>query len=327
MTLVRAVLYCRVSTKEQTLNLSIPTQLKACRDYCADHGISIAREFLEQGESAKTADRTQLQALLAYCREHKGEVQALIVYNISRFARDRYDHVVIRAQLHKLGVTLRSVSEPIDDSSVGRLMEGIVSTFAQFDNDQKSERTVAGMQAALSLGRWTFKAPTGFVNNASRLGPSLLHDDKAADLMRRAFEAIGRGEPVSDVLRRSNAAGLTGARGRPLSLQTFRMLLRSPLFAGRIEIPKWGINCSGDFAPIVDEDLFRRVQVRLAARGKKAPRHVKDRDDFPLRRFLTCSLCERPITASWSKGRNSRYGYYHCAKCSGCEASARSSRV
>src|SRR5262245_31817237 len=30
---MKAVIYCRVSTKEQTQNLSLPTQPKACREY------------------------------------------------------------------------------------------------------------------------------------------------------------------------------------------------------------------------------------------------------------------------------------------------------
>jgi DNA invertase Pin-like site-specific DNA recombinase len=142
---MRALVYCRVSTKEQTKNLSLPTQLKACRDYCRRHGYVVAREFIEKGESAKTANRTELKELLTYCRQNKGRIQALVVYNVTRFARERYDHVVLRAYLHKLGVTLRSVTEPIDDSSTGKLMEGVLAAFAQFDNDQKAERTLAGM--------------------------------------------------------------------------------------------------------------------------------------------------------------------------------------
>jgi DNA invertase Pin-like site-specific DNA recombinase len=41
------------------------------------------------------------------------------------------------------------------DRSTGRLMEGMLAAFAQFDNDVRSDRTRAGMQAALELGRWT----------------------------------------------------------------------------------------------------------------------------------------------------------------------------
>ena len=56
-----AVLYCRVSTKEQTQNLSLPTELKACSEYCERNGCAIGETFIEEGESAKTADRTELK--------------------------------------------------------------------------------------------------------------------------------------------------------------------------------------------------------------------------------------------------------------------------
>lgn len=151
--MIRAILYVRVSTKEQTKNLSLTTQLEGCREYCAREGFDVAAEFIEEGESAKTAARPQLQRLLAYCRQHRGQVQFLIVYNVSRFARERYDHVVLRVLLQQLGVTLRSVTEPIDDSSTGKLMEGVLASFAQFDNDVRADRTKAGMAAALRSGR------------------------------------------------------------------------------------------------------------------------------------------------------------------------------
>ena len=46
------------------------------------------------------------------------------------------------------------MTEPIDDTSTGKLMEGVLAAFAQFDNDVRSDRTRAGMRAALELGRW-----------------------------------------------------------------------------------------------------------------------------------------------------------------------------
>ena len=182
--MIRAVLYCRVSTKEQTLNLSLSTQLEACREYCTREGFDVAAEFIEQGESAKTADRTELQRLLAYCRQHRSQVQYLIVYNLSRFARDRHDHVLLRVLLQRLGVTLRSVTEPIDDSSTGKLMEGVLASFAQFDNDVRADRTKAGMQKALRSGRWPFQAPLGY-RNARGSGSSLIPDLELASVAPR----------------------------------------------------------------------------------------------------------------------------------------------
>jgi site-specific DNA recombinase len=154
--MIGAVIYVRVSTKEQTENLSLPTQLRACEEYCRREGYEVLDRFKEEGESAKTTDRTELQKLLKYCRAHKGRVHFVVVYNLTRFAREKHDHFALRAHLKSLGISLRSATEPIDDTSTGKLMEGVLASFAQFDNDVRSDRTRAGMRAALELGRWTF---------------------------------------------------------------------------------------------------------------------------------------------------------------------------
>jgi hypothetical protein len=59
-TMVGAVIYVRVSTKEQTENLSLPTQLRACEEYCRRQGYEVLERLHEEGESAKTTDRSQL---------------------------------------------------------------------------------------------------------------------------------------------------------------------------------------------------------------------------------------------------------------------------
>ena len=89
--MIGAVIYVRVSTKEQTENLSLPTQLRACEEYCKREGYEVLERFREEGESAKTTDRTELQNLLKYCRTHKGKVHFVVVYNLTRFAREKYE--------------------------------------------------------------------------------------------------------------------------------------------------------------------------------------------------------------------------------------------
>ena len=132
--MIGAVIYVRVSTKEQTENLSLATQLRSCEEYCRRQGYDVLERFHEEGESAKTTDRSQLQALLKYCRTHKGQIHFVVVYNLTRFAREKYDHFALRAHLQSLGISLRSATEPIDDTSTGKLMEGVLAAFAQFDN-------------------------------------------------------------------------------------------------------------------------------------------------------------------------------------------------
>ena len=154
--MVGAVIYVRVSTKEQTENLSLPTQLRACEEYCRRQAYEILERFHEEGESAKSTDRSQLQNLLTYCRLNKSRVHFVVVFNLTRFARDKYDHFALRSHLQSLGISLRSATEPIDDTFTGKLMEGVLAAFTQFDNDVRSDRTRAVMKAALELGRWVF---------------------------------------------------------------------------------------------------------------------------------------------------------------------------
>jgi len=201
--MVGAVIYVRVSTKEQTENLSLPTQLKACEEYCERQGFKVLARFREEGESAKTADRTELQKLLQFCRKNKGAVQFVVVFNLTRFAREKYDHFALRAHLKSLGISLRSATEPIDDTSTGKLMEGVLAAFAQFDNDVRSERTRGGMKAALELGRWTFLAPLGYLNAPRSAGRSLVLDPERAPLVRRAFQDFATGRFTKDGVRKN----------------------------------------------------------------------------------------------------------------------------
>src|SRR5262249_6438557 len=140
-----------------------------------------------------------------------GRIQCVVVYSVSRLAREKYDHFAIRGLLQKFGITLRSVTEPIDDSSTGKFIEGVLAAAAQFDNDVRAERTRAGMRAAQELGRWTHQAPLGYLTGI-RLGPSLVPDPDRAQLIRQAFERRADGMNDVDVLRWLTSRGLRTRR-------------------------------------------------------------------------------------------------------------------
>src|SRR5438093_3377596 len=309
--MVGAVIYVRVSTKEQTENLSLPTQLKACEEYCGRHGFQVLARFREEGESAKTADRTELQKLLHFCRTNKGRVQFVVVFNLTRFAREKYDHFALRAHLKSLGISLRSATEPIDDTSTGKLMEGVLAAFAQFDNDVRSERTRGGMKAALELGRWTFLAPLGYLNAHRTTGRSLMPDPERAPLVRRAFQDFATGRFTKHEVRKNlNALGLRTRRGRPVPSQAFDAMLRNRAYIAQIDIPDFGISTCGDFEPLISEKVFFRVQGVLDGRYEVPTPRQRNDPDFPLRGYVGCESCGKPLTASWSRGRRQYYAYY-----------------
>lgn len=308
------LIYVRVSTKDQVQNLSLSTQQRACVEYCQRNGYDVDKIFVEQGESAKTADRTELKKLLAYCRVNKGRIHTVVVYALSRFARDGYDHHVLRATFAGLGITLRSVTEPIDDSSAGKLMEGIIAAMAQFDNDVRSERTVAGMKARLERGGWTFPPPLGYLKGTDATGcKTIVPDPQRAHLVTKAFETYATGlyskQQLLEIMRRLGLTTKTGAR---LSPQTFYELLRKPIYAGIIDVPAWRVRQRSNAVALVRPETFEKVQALLNGKRPTVTPHQRNNPDFPLRHFVRCGRCDRPLTASWSTGRNGRYAYYRC---------------
>ena len=97
-----AVIYCRVSTQEQVDNFSLPNQEKACLEYCTREGYSVAEIFVDEGESAKTYQRTQFLKLIDYCKKNKGRIDTVVVNHLDRFSRNVKDHMAVRAILGAL---------------------------------------------------------------------------------------------------------------------------------------------------------------------------------------------------------------------------------
>lgn len=251
---------------------------------------------------------------MEYSRAHRGKIQLLVVYNLSRFPRDQHDHVTVRTYLRQLGISLRSVMEAVDDTSVGKLIEGVFSSFVQYDNDVRADRTKAGMKTALEKGRWTFSPPIDYLKSPlGPSGPSLIPDPESGPHIRTAFEVFAPGRHIKqEVLRRGNALGLRTKKGKPLSNQTLNSLLRNPIYAGRIEVPKWGYSGPGDFEAIIPEELFQQTQTVLARRRPTITPRLRNHPEFPLRHMVRCAFCDTPLTRSKSKGREKYYAYYHC---------------
>lgn len=310
----QAVIYTRVSSKEQVDNYSLSAQLTACTAYCERTSFKVARVFVEEGESAKSADRTELQKLLAFCEEARGQVQAVVVHNLSRFARDRFDHHALLAHLRRLGIVLRSATEPVDESPSGELMDAVLAAMHQFENRLRAERTQSGMLSALGEGRWVWKAPLGYLQGTNGL---LEPDPATAPLIRWAFERLAGGDYGQEEVRRQvHERGLRSATGKRIGRQTWHQMMRNPLYGGRVVHDGWGIDTEAAFAPIVPRETFLLAQEALEGRRREeGPGKVSrklDHPDFPLRRFVRCAACGTPLTGGWSRGNGGRYAYYRC---------------
>lgn len=231
-----AYLYLRVSTDEQVSNLSLDTQERECRELCAREGVAVVDVFREEGVSAKSLERPQLQRMLAAVGKARGRVDRLVVCRVDRLSRNRRHFHVLAHSLARHGVRLVSARERISEDGEESIESVIVETFsvlqAQVDNMIRSGRTRAGMTEAARRGRWVWPAPPGY-RSAPR-GPDgrptgLELDPEQAPLVRRAFELVAGGQSVDAAYREMVAAGLQSRQRRPIGRETFYQLLRKPL--------------------------------------------------------------------------------------------------
>lgn len=309
--IIYCIIYCRVSSKDQVEGTSLETQERLAREFAEKQGFVVLKVFIERGESAKTADRTEFNKALTFCTDKRNNVNYFIVYKIDRFARNQDDHAIVRGILKRSGVELKSVTEPIDQTSVGRAMEGMLSVFAEFDNNVRTERTKGGMLERLKQGIWVWQAPLGYYRPAK--GSNIVPEIDRSVLIRLIFEEWSKGvytfQSLADYMADRGLKTRAGKRPGP---QLIEKILRNPVYCGIIRIDGWG-EFEGVFEPVVSKELFIKCQ-----KGESQAIHVAARSAnnvlFPLR-GSQCTLCHGTITGSTSTNRKKqKYDYYHHVK-------------
>ncbi len=305
----KAVAYCRVSSKEQVEEgNSLSTQEKICKDYALKNEYEITQIYIEQGESAKTTDRTELQKLLTYCADKKNAVKAVIIYKLDRLSRNTDDYSQLRLLLKRYGVEIKSTSEHFENTPVGRFMENTMSNIAQFDNDIRSERCAGGMKDAMRDGRYVWMAPVGYDNVKVGGRSTIAPNEIMAPIIKETFSLMASNTyPTEEVRRMMIKRGLCNRKGKPLCKAYFYKLLTNEVFTGWIV--KFGERHKGTFEPIIPEDIFYQVQRVLKGKAKKNSQHITDHPDFPLRRFVINDNGKK-LTGSWSSGRKQKYPFY-----------------
>ncbi len=303
----QAVIYIRVSSEEQVENFSLGTQEEICRREAKHRGYEVAEVFREEGKSAKTiTGRPELLKMLEYCRKNKKSVQAILVYRLDRLSRQTSDYLAIRKRLFDINIAIISATEPTGNSPTEKLLETVLASFAQHDNDVRSERTKNGMRARFLSGMVTNHAPLGYINQSGHA----LKDPEKFDVVKKLWDLMATGTKSLKEMEK-----ITISWGMRISHKTLHRVFRNKFYMGLLTSDKYPEEVKGQHTPMITEEQFYKVQSILDGRNRGnplMPKKSRDNTDFPLRRILRCSKCGTPFTGAWSKGRTSKYGYYFC---------------
>ena len=313
-----ADLYIRVSTDEQAdKGYSQRSQEEVLTRYCEINKIGV-RKVIFEDHSAKTFIRPEWQKLLAYLRKFRNRTHLVLFTKWDRFSRNAPDAYQMISSLKGLGVEPQAIEQPLDMSvPENKMMLAIYLTAPEIENDRRALNTFYGLRRARKEGRWTSKAPVGYVNLSAPDGKKYIApNDLQARIMKWAFHEIAQAKySSSQIFLRAKAMGLACNKNR------FLQAIRNPVYCGRIFIEKYkdekAHTVKGLHDAIISESLFYEIQDILNGKVRKIKVPIVSSKMLPLKGLIKCSQCTRILCGSASRGRNNAYYYYyHC--CSAC---------
>lgn len=282
-----AVIYARYSSDNQREE-SIEGQLRECKAFAEKNDIQIVGTYIDRAFSARTDNRPDFQKMIKDSASKKFEL--IIVWKLDRFARDRYDSAHYKAALRKNGVKVISATEKISEGSEGILMEAVLEGMAEYYSAELSEKVVRGLTENAYKCKFNGGTlPLGYTIDSEQ---HFQIDPLVAPAVLEAFKRYAEGASMTEIAQEMNAKGLRSAFGGKIGVDMVTRMLKNRRYIG--EFKYRDIIHSHGIPAIIPDELFDRVQRRMAA-NKKAPAKHKAEDEYLLTTNVICANGQHKI--------------------------------
>ena len=292
---MRAALYARVSTIQQTDKDSIPAQVDALKKYAEEHNYEIQDIYIDDGISGSLlAERDELQRLLS--NVEAGNIDIILVCKLDRWFRSVKHYMTVQEILDKHNVPWKTIWESYETvSPTGRLMVTQMLAFAEYECANTSLR----INKTFDYKRQNREILSGKVPFGFKIQDKhLVIDPEKADIARQVFQTYIDTGGISETLRKMDGYGL------PKTQRAMKKMLQNRKYIGEC----YGIENYHE--AIIDKDMFDMVQDML----NRNVRQSKTRT-YIFSGLCTCSNCGRRMigTTDRNKSKGTRYKIYICS--------------
>jgi site-specific DNA recombinase len=317
------IIYGRVST----LNQDYYSQIEGLKEYCKINNYNIIEEFSEKVSGAKKRkERKEISKLIEYVKENKN-IKGVLVSELSRLGRNNTDVLNILEELRELKIWVFSKKDNIktlnDDGTPNhssKLVLDILSSISEYERETIKYRSTQGLKQSVSnLNRWVGGSilPYGY----KRVEKQLEIDEVESKIIERIFNLYLEGKGTQIIANLLNKDGVKTRYNLSLS-KDFKLTHRKGNKKGELKELikkddfKWkdgtiyGIltnkvyigkkegkgNLEGVILyspPIIDEDIFNDVQIKLKSKNKER----KTKFFYLFQNKLNCGRCKRSYHA------------------------------
>lgn len=335
-----AYIYTRVSTLIQVDGFSLDAQEEEIREFAKRHEINIVGKYSDEGKSGKNAEhRPAFNQMMDDIRSKKDNIRYVLVFKLSRFARNTSDTAKYLQELASFGIGLLGVKDGIDTSTAtGKMIANIMGAVAEVELENIHEQTLAGRQQKARSGLWNgAQAPFGYAIE----NKSLMVCPEEAEIVKEIFRLYTEeGQTIRYITKKLNDEGMKreqrgNTRFSVFTERTVRSILKNPIYEGKIAygrrhtVKVEGTNnetkvvkqkdeskiilVEGVHEAIISPEMFEKAGAKLS----ENIRHRKTRSDsttvYPLTGLIKCPDCGKNIfgyTAPPRPRKNGKEGFY-----------------
>ena len=313
--------YLRVSDKSQIKGESLRNQRDSIQRYADANGITVLKWYTDKAKSGKNTDRPELQKLLKDAINRKrGSLDYVLVYKMNRASRNLQTYMMgFVSVLEPRGIKVRSATEDFDDSPMGKFVENLHVMVGELDNDNKRQTVIDNMTSIAKDGYWQHKPIVGYdrltVKNGEGKGRPSMKPNAQGDLVRKVLMRWNRGDiKEAELARYAAKIGLLNTKGRPITQYAIHSWIVRPEYAGYIHDKFTGYELvDGKHEGLISKDVYWENQEILKRKSKEyllGLKHHEVNKLVPLRRFILCVNCRKPMTSSNPGGKQR----YYCAR-------------
>ena len=323
----RAVIYQRVSSKEQEDGFSPEVQLERCYEWASQHQYEVVKCFDGEHESAKSdANRKRFNTMLKFVMDKRNRIDAVIVYSTSRFSRTGTKSFSIVDELMERNIPIFSATSSYDARTAdGKMLQGIELLMANHTNLINSQTVRDNGAKALREGRWIQATPIGYDMKTTKTQQTITINEDGM-LIRKAFQM-----KADENLTNEEVRVRMKAMGMDLKKQRWSAIFRNVFYAGYFSHPFLeGEIIKGPYEPLVSLETFMKVNNIVLKAHTRGYERKMDKEYAPLLGLLRCPVCGRNLSASLSTKMRKKYGreigYYVCSH-KGCRCNVATKTV
>ena len=316
---MNVVIYARYSSHNQN-DQSIEGQIAECEKFCERNNYNVVATYVDRAKSGTKDNRDQFQQMIKDSEKHG--FNGIVVYQLDRFARNRYDSAINKSKLKKNNVRVMSARENINDDASGILMESVLEGMAEYFSAELGQKVKRGMKinadncyyngGTIPLG---FKVIEIESDTKDALGRKVKKkkfaiDEDNAPVIKMIFKMYLNGSTMAEIIRYLNKNNIKTAYGNIFNKNSIREILTNKRYNGIYSYN--GKDFKNGIPQIIDDKTFDLVQEKMGV-NKKAPARARAKTDYLLTTKLFCGHCKEMMTGTSGTSKSGKlHCYYGC---------------